>query len=81
MDRERERRGQLRLGPDLEPVLVAVARGHEPFHDAPLLVHLHREDAAMPRGIAVFRDGTAECLVQFLDLRIQYLREAQEEWR
>ena len=61
------------LVPDLQPIFIAVPRRHQPLHDASLLIHLHREHAAVARAVVVFGDGVAEGLVHLLDLGIEDL--------
>ena len=73
-----ERSGKFRFCSYLEPIFISMPGSHEAFHDASLLIHLHRENAPMARLIIVLRDRASKGFVQFLDLCIEDLREAQQ---
>ena len=73
-----EGRRQFGLGPHLQSVFVSVTRFQKPFHDAALLIHLHREYSAVARSIVILGYRIAEGLVELFDLCVEDLREAQQ---
>ncbi len=81
MNRQSKGRGQFRFGSHFETIFIAMTRRHKPFHDASLLIHLHRENTPMARSVVIFRNGVAKCFVQLFDLRVQYLGKAQQKRR
>ena len=54
---QREGDQQFRFASCFQPEVPALAAAHQLLHHMALLVALHREDALVPAGVAVLRDG------------------------